>query len=328
MSITILKAGIQDTVQDQGRYGYQHLGINIGGVMDRFSATVANLLVGNHEKEAVIELHFPASVFLFQQPALIAVSGAGFSPAINGEPVPLNQPLFINKHSILQFQRKINGARAYLAVQGGLKLTPWLGSNSTHTKAEAGGFEGRSLKKDDEIPFKLNGKEAVRKEPFIVYPWKAATAWEVNKTDEVLVLNGHEWNRLTASAQQLFLNEPFTVSGLADRMGYRLKGEPLSVQGHEELVSSGVSFGTIQLLPEGQLIVLMTDHQPTGGYPRIAHIISAHHGRLAQLHTGDTIKFKCTTLPVAEALLVQQQQHLLQLQNACTLKLKEYGYGA
>ena len=144
-----------DTVQDMGRYGCQHLGINPGGAMDKLSARVANILVGNDTNEAVIELHFPAAAFFFEQPSLIAISGADFSANLNGEEIPCMRPVMVSKYSILQFHGIKNGARAYLSVHGGLAIKPWLNSYSTNLKAGAGGYMGRVLQKDDEIAFRI-----------------------------------------------------------------------------------------------------------------------------------------------------------------------------
>jgi antagonist of KipI len=325
VSIKILKAGILDTIQDNGRYGYQHLGINPGGAMDKFAATIANLLVDNEPDNAVIELHFPAPVFLFQKPGLVALSGADFLASINGEPVPVNCPLWVNKNSILHFQTPVSGARVYLAVHGGLQLSPWLGSFSTHTKAAIGGINGRALKKDDELSFKENNFSPVLSEKeFFILPWKADNDWEKNNRGELLILPGHEWNRLTASGRENFFMTSFMITRQSDRMGYRLNNIPLTVMTKEEIISSGVSAGTIQLLPDGKLIILMADHQATGGYPRLAHVISAHHSRLAQMKAGDKLHFKMTNQQTAEALFIKQQQHLQQLKNACTLRLKEF----
>jgi antagonist of KipI len=233
----------------------------------------------------------------------------------------------VNRFSILQFYRIKKGARAYLAVHGGFDMPAWLNSYSTNVKAGAGGFKGRSLQKDDEIAIHSLSPELLSllgKKEFIILPWKANTSWDEGEGRDILMLPGNEWERLDSLSKEKFLHQPFTISHQSDRMGYRLKSEPLITTNNEEVISSAVSFGTVQLLPDGQLIVLMADHQTTGGYPRVAHIISAHHSKLAQMKAGDKIYFKLTNNETAENLLVKQQQHLLQLQNACTFRLQEY----
>ncbi|MBL7749620.1 MAG: biotin-dependent carboxyltransferase family protein [Chitinophagaceae bacterium] len=327
MSLKIIKAGIMDTIQDGGRYGHQHLGINPNGAMDRYAMQVANALVGNELNEAVIELHFPASVFMFSQPALIALSGADFSASINGEPVPNLHCIAVNKNDALQFHRPLHGARAYLAVRGGLEAIDWLQSKSTNLKAGVGGYKGRSLEKGDEIRIKRKEETLpfLKEEEFKVLPWSADIKFCEN-TKELLVLPGSEWDRLTGEAKDLFISTPFIVTKQSDRMGYRLLNNPLQAVTNEEMISSAVCFGTIQLLPDGKLIVLMADHQTAGGYPKVATVITAHHSRLAQLKAGDGIWFRLADHATAEEMLGRQQQHLQQLQNACILKLQNYLY--
>ncbi len=323
----VIKSGILDTIQDNGRYGSQHLGINPAGAMDKYAMRVTNMLVGNKPDEAIIEMHFPAAVFMFTQPALIALGGADFSASINGEPVATLHAIIVCKNDVLQFHKPVNGARVYLAVNGGLVTDNWMNSYSTHLKAKAGGYEGRNLRKDDELLLREPFSVSVQQEDFIVLPWKADTKWS-DESKEILILPGNEWERLTTESKENFTMTSFVITQQSDRMGYRLNNIPMHSITKEEVVSSAVSFGTIQLLPDGGLIILMADHQTTGGYPRVAHVISAHHSKLAQMKAGDKIQFRFTDQQTAEELLIKQQQHLLQLQNACTFKLEQYFHEA
>lgn len=324
MSLKVIKAGMLDTIQDKGRYGHQHLGINPTGAMDKYAMQVANALAGNALDEAVIELHFPAAVFLFSRPAIIALSGADFDASINGEQVPSLHAIAVNKNDVLQFHRPVKGARAYLAARGGFKAEQWLQSCSTHLKAKAGGLAGRPLQKDDEIELKSSEDFSAllrNGEPHVL-PWSADG--KPAEPGEIWVLPGSEWDRLTPASKEQFTHAPFIITKQSDRMGYRLLHQPLEVNNTEEMISSPAGFGTVQLLPDGKLIVLMADHQTAGGYPRAAHIITAHHTRLAQLQPGDAFRFRLTDQHTAEELLLKQQQHLLQLQNACIFRLTEY----
>jgi antagonist of KipI len=327
MNLKIIKAGIQDTIQDLGRHGYQWLGINPGGAMDRFSAQVVNILVGNNPTDAVVEMHFPAAAFLFETDTMIAIGGANFSPTVNGEAIPLWQPLIINQNSVLQFELLQTGARCYLAIQRGLKIAPWLNSYSTNLKAAAGGFQGKALQKGDTIDYqKQNDLPALLmdKELFIL-PWAADINWEPSpENDRIAVIPGNEWDWMEMDSQDNFLKQAFLIQQASDRMGYRLSGPELVSMNKTELVSTAVNFGTVQLLPDGQLIVLMADHQTTGGYPRIAHVITAHLSKLAQYRPGEKINFYLTDISTAEKLWLLQQQHLLQLQNACKFRLEEF----
>lgn len=326
MNLRIIKAGVQDTIQDMGRIGWQHLGINPGGAMDKVAAAMANILVGNAPREAVIEMNFPASEFFFEQPALVAVSGADFSMHVNGEEIASDHPVLLSKFSILQFHRINKGARAYLAVHGGFDLQGWLNSCSTHLKAAMGGFQGRALEKDDEIPMRLRKElcPMISNKEYIVLPWKTEPELPESDPATFFILPGNEWERLEGQSKNILVDHSFVITHQSDRMGYQLKGEKLMTNQQEEVVSSAVNFGTLQLLPDGQLIVLMADHQTAGGYPRVAHVISAHHSRLAQMKPGQMIRFQFTDIQVAEDLLLRQQKHLLQLQNACHLKLDNF----
>jgi len=328
MSLRIIKAGVMDTVQDAGRYGFRHLGINPSGAMDQYAMRLANILVGNKPDEAVLELHFPAASIFFEQPALIAITGADFTPTINAENIPLYQPILINRFGILQFEGIRSGARTYVSIRGGLTLTRWLNSFSTHLRANAGGYKGRSLAKDDEIdtpePEPLLSKTLEKKE-FLVFPWKVDPQNDQYKMREVFVLPGNEWDLLTNESKDKFLEQDYTITLNSDRMGYSLEStQSLAVVSKKEIISSAVSFGTVQLLPDGKLVVLMADHQATGGYPKLAHVISAHHSRLAQLKAGDSIHFQITELSQAEEMLFDQQQHLLQLENGCRYRLEQF----
>jgi len=321
MSLSIIKPGLLDTLQDHGRYDYSHWGINPGGAMDAYAAQVANRLVGNNDNESVIEIHFPAPQILFNQNALIAITGADFSPLLNEQALSLWQPNVVRKNTVLQFPKLKYGAMCYLAVHGGFCIDKWLNSYSTNLKASAGGFFGRQLKKGDELFFKENSiyfAGLLKDEDTLEsLPWRADVRKVYEHPHEISIIKGNEWERLTGKSQYDFIENNFIVHPSSDRMGYQLRGIPLKCDNNSDMVSSGVNFGTIQLLPDGQLIVLMADHQTTGGYPRIGHVISAHLPKFAQLRPSDSVHFKLTDLALAEALLISQQNDLHILERAC-----------
>ncbi|MFT3823255.1 MAG: biotin-dependent carboxyltransferase family protein [Chitinophagaceae bacterium] len=321
MSITVIKPGIMDTLQDQGRNGYSHWGINPGGAMDPYAARVANMLVGNNSPEAVLEMHFPAPQLLFEQNALIALTGADFSATLNDELLPLWHPIIVRKNTILHFPKWQQGARCYLAVHGGFSVSRWLDSYSTNLKAGAGGFRGRKLEKNDELQFKDSAMYVAGLLPegkdYRFLKWRAGTGHTYLHPNEIHFTKGHEWELLTTAAQKDLQQNNFIIHPSSDRMGYHLRSTALQLSQPREMVSSGVGFGTVQLLPNGQLIVLMADHQTTGGYPRIGHIINAHLPKLAQLRAGDTFQFVLTDQETAEEWWLAQQQELNILQEAC-----------
>ena len=183
MSIRILKQGLFDTLQDEGRYGYQHLGINPGGAMDTVAASVANILVGNELNESVIEMHFPAPVILFEKETVICITGADFTPKINKKNVPLNQPIAVVKNTELQFEQKVSGARSYLSFLHNIDLDKWLSSYSTNLTASAGGFKGRALKKGDLLDFKSDFKNPhlSGEKDFVLLPWRSTESISLKK---------------------------------------------------------------------------------------------------------------------------------------------------
>lgn len=320
----IIRQGVLDTIQDLGRYGYQYLGINCNGAMDRFCMQLANALLGKELDCPALEIHFPSSQILFEKETLICITGADFFPTINDQAIPLDRPIAVARKSILKFDKLQTGARCYISILNELKLDKWMNSYSTNLKSSTGGFHGRGFAKNDIIPF-CNGLKfasLLHQKSFVVFPWKANDV--VDTRNEIEFLLGSEWHWLTKEAQDLFQEQWFQITNEADRMGYRLAAQALEVKNNEQLVSSAVCFGTVQLLPNGQLIILMADHQTAGGYPRVAHVISAHLPILAQKKPNDVLKFKMTSLEEAEKKIINQKKYLRQLQIACKFRMEEF----
>ncbi len=323
MSLRIIKQGLLDSLQDQGRFGFQHLGINPGGVSDPIAHHVANALVGNDKNEAVLEMHFPAAKIEFLSDCMIAISGANFSPVINQTAVEINRTILVTAGSELTFTSHVSGSCACLAVSGGFAVSPWLGSKSTNLKAGSGGFNGRALCTGDVLPlFNSLPNSFDGNDFYSMLPWRANISG-LYHTGNIRCIEGAEHNLLTGADMQNFVQSTFLVSGSNDRMGYQLEGPPLSVDSNASLISTGVTMGTIQLLPNGELIVLMADHQTTGGYPRIAHVIRADMPCLAQKKRGDAVQFEIVDIATAEQVFLNQHRHLLQVKNACNFRLAE-----
>lgn len=325
MSVVVIKQGIADSIQDTGRYGWQYLGINPDGAMDKTAAAVANILVNNSLECPVIEMSFPAPVLLFEQQALVALSGADFSAWVNDVPIPLNTPFIIQKNCVLQFKQVKSGAWCYLAIHTGFALESWMGSFSTNTLAGCGGYKGRYLKKHDELLL----QESIdysglleRKDVFIFHIQADAKQWYLH-TDAIPVIVSKDWKDLSTQAQQLFLNNTYTVQSNSNRMGYYLQSEPIQLHLPVTVLSTAVTNGTIQLLPNGQCIVLMAGHQTTGGYPIPATVCSAAIPTLAQIRPHQTLRFKSVSLHEAHQLMQQQQQYLQQLQYAAAATLNK-----
>lgn len=325
MNLKIIKAGLCDSIQDCGRHGFQYMGINPGGAIDMFSMRTVNLLAGNSEYAPVIEMSFPAASIAFDEPAIIAIGGADFSATLNGKPIPLFHPIMVGANSIVKFDQWKEGRWCYLAISGTMGAEKWLGSYSTHTKIKAGGWQGRLLKKGDVIPFSnLTPVKNIADKKHEVLKWKAVPFYDDAPKNEIFVLPGNEWDYITDEGKRIFIETSFSVSRTSDRMGYTLDGAPIPTNIKGELISSVVSFGTIQLLPDGQMIALMAGHQTTGGYPRIAHVVKAHLAKLAQIKEDNPLQFKITDIQTAEKLLLKQEHHLTILKNGCSMMWSDY----
>jgi antagonist of KipI len=315
MSLIFQKSGILTTIQDLGRKKFKRFGINPNGVMDKIAVRLINILLVNDENEAVLEIHFPAPVLEFKENAIIAIGGADFGATIDKKPIENWRPIFVKKGQILSFPKKIFGNRAYLAVKGGFEIKKWLGSSSTNLQAKIGGFDGRSLANGDKIGFR---EKSENKNFDYFVSNNLIPNYKDSPTIKIIV--GAEFEYLTGLSEEIFLKEEFTISKDSNRMGFRLSGKPLYLLDKIELISSAVDFGTIQLLPDGQMIILMADHQTTGGYPRIAHIISTDLPILAQLGANDKIKFELISLKETEESILKFEKDLIYFKIGCKFR--------
>lgn len=312
----IIKAGILDSFQDNGRSGFGSLGISVGGCMDKNASTLATLLVGNRKDEAVLEVHFPGPVLYFPKAVVLAITGADFQPVISGVPIPLNRKFTVPSASTLQFTKKVWGQWAYIAVEGGWDIPEILGSKSTHLQAGFGGWKGRSLKNDDLI--------AELKQTNFQMDFPEISKWYPNRQmdyeiNQLRVLPGPEWDWLPAEIQHRILNERFFISAQTNRMGYNLEGPEINLPAPRELISSPVLPGTVQLLPNGQMLVLMADAQTTGGYPRVLQVAAVDIPNLAQKGAGDSLKFELIEMNAAIELSKLQMEYLAGLQSSIFL---------
>lgn len=315
MGFKVIKAGMLSTIQDLGRYGYQKSGIIVSGAMDKLALRTGNLLLGNKEEEAGLEVTLIGPVLLFEEAQLIILTGADLSPSIDGAPLTMWRPVHIPKGSILTFGKPASGCRAYLSVAGGFKIKPVLGSCATYLQAGIGGWEGRALKPGDRIPFRQACKDKGK------FNWTPDLKLYPNLDKQgVRVIAGPEFGLFTKESTEAFFGQEFSISKENNRMGYRLDGPGIHQAKTEEMLSSAVTFGTIQVPQQGKPIILMADCQTTGGYPRIAQVITADLSILAQKQTGSQIKFELITLAEAQKYLQQQEQQIQQLKHTISLK--------
>lgn len=320
MSIKVHHPGLLTTIQDLGRFGSQKFGVLVSGAMDPISLRIANLLVGNNEGEGALEITLFGTTLEFETDELVAITGGDLQPTIDGKDAPMWRPVLIRKGSILKFKSAIYGCRAYVAFAGGIDVPEVMGSKSTYLRAGIGGLHGRALQKGDVFE---SGNLNTLSRAF-VHQLERLTShftWSVNyrdfitfnKTQTIRVLRGAEFERFDKASQQTFFSNHYTLTTQADRMGYRLEGESLNLSEQFELLSEGVTYGTIQVPSNGKPIILMVDRQTTGGYPKIGQVISIDLPCLAQMQPNANIEFKEVSLEQAEFELIMQEQMIRKL---------------
>ncbi|WP_224997383.1 biotin-dependent carboxyltransferase family protein [Cesiribacter sp. SM1] len=334
MSIKVISPGLLCTIQDAGRHQYKKDGIITSGAMDLDACKIANLLTGNNMEEACLEICMKGPELYFENSYLIALSGADLSPMLDGVAVKMWRPIWVPKGSTLSFGAPRSGCFTYLAVAGGFNIPKVLESYSTYLAARFGGYKGRALMKNDvlecntakEILPLLNSIYRLGSGNHVVEAHWAPDPQLLPAYDEnpvIRFIRGPEWQLFSKASQDALLNEPFKVSARSNRMGYQLQGPELSLSRPAEILSSAVTFGTVQVPGSGNPIILTADHQTTGGYPRIANVISADFSPLVQTQAGKNIYFKETTLADAHQLLSEQGNKLELLRMAIHLKLNQ-----
>lgn len=309
MGIKILTPGMFTTVQDAGRKGYQSSGFSPAGVMDTRSYRIANLLVDNDPGEAVLEITVLGPSIEFGEDEVIAVTGAPVAPMLNDKPVSMNKALRVKRGDILKFGYPKKGRFAYLAFAGGLDTPVIMGSRSTHVNSKLGGFRGGRLEAGALIRLKEPKKRLRKMERRDLSGWKETyQEHQIKSSSELLrVIMGPQEERFTKEGIVTFLNSEYTIHSESDRMGFRLEGEAVESVGGTDIISDGIAFGAVQITPEGKPIIMMADRQTTGGYAKIANVISVDIPRLAQMQTNEKVRFTACSVEVAQRLYRAQQ---------------------
>lgn len=317
MSITVLKPGLLSSFQDLGRHGHQHLGVPVGGAMDSRAHRLANILAGNPENEATLEITLTGPTLRFNAPACIAISGAQLSPTLNGEPVPNNRPLVIRTNDVLAFGERKSGVRAYIAWHGGIELSRVMGSTSTYLRGGFGGFQGRALKKDDVLKLRHDIGAAtlddLARDLWRIKVYLPASLGQMPRAAIRVLRSAHTDLFVDTSVEDFFTNE-YRVSPASERMGYRLEGTPLTLKSSTQQLSEATSFGSIQVPADGMPIILMADRQTTGGYAKIAHVAAIDLPVIAQCMPGENLRFSEITLTEAQQLDSQREEAFGRLQ--------------
>lgn len=310
MTIRVLKPGIFTTVQDLGRYGYQQYGVPVAGAMDEFALRAGNLLVGNAESDAALEITLLGPKLELLEDAVLAITGADLDASVGGKPLPLWKSVALRKGSQISFGRPRSGARAYLAVAGGIDVPKVMGSRSTYVRGKFGGFHGRPLQAGDELPVGRSSRPTPgRKLPAHLVPRYGAPEYGGIR-GIVRVILGPQDDYFTSESLELFLSSIYRVSPVSDRMGYRLEGPKLKHRQGADIISDAIPPGAVQVPGHGAPIVMLADRQTTGGYAKIATVISADLPVLAQLRPGDGVSFKSVSMAEAITALREQQAAL------------------
>jgi biotin-dependent carboxylase-like uncharacterized protein len=321
MAIEMIKPGLATSVQDTGRPGYYHLGIPLSGALDQFALRAANLLVGNDENAAALEVSLLGPELVFRRPAIVAVTGAETTPKINGADRPRNESFAVRAGDRLSFGYLKLGARTYIAVAGGIDVAPVLGSRSTYGLGALGGFAGRKLAAGDVLPLgapspAARAGRAIAGDLVATYP----------KSLEIRVLAGLYFHRLTDESAASFFADTWTVAPEADRIGYRFrKGRALSFRPRRQpfgagsdpsnIVDAGYPYGSIQVPGGVEPIILHRDAVSGGGYAMIGTVISADMDRIAQMQPNNLARFVQVDMDAALAARAEYRSRIARLRS-------------
>lgn len=300
-AMRVVTPGGYTTIQDSGRFGFQHMGVPVSGALDTYAFAMANLLVGNPENRPAMELTIVGPSLEIMKEMDISLTGAEMGITVNGIPAEQWQPIRVKPGDCIAIGQARSGCRAYLAFGGGIEVPEIMGSFSTYGGGKIGGFDGRPLQKEDILDIRdaplLEKKRTMPRNSIPAYPSPAV----------VRVVPGPQDHYFDIGLQTLFRSE-YMVTAKADRMGYRLEGNAISIKNGmpKSITSEPAMPGSIQIPPDGRPIVLLVE-QTVGGYAKIATIISCDLPMVAQTTPGDTIKFKPIDLPAAHRLLREEQ---------------------
>ena len=302
MGIIVRSPGSLTTVQDAGRRGYQRFGVGASGAVDVHAYAYANVLVGNRANDAVLECTIIGPVLEFTAPTFIAVTGGDLTPMVNNNAIEMYRAIKIKKGDILSFGARKSGCRAYIAFAGGLDIPMIMGSRSTYMKAKIGGFKGRKLEKGDAIGFRDPKSELFNLDKRSLTP-----EFVPRDVYTLHVIMGPQDDMFTEEGIKTFLSETYTVTPEFDRMGCRLDGPEIAHVNGGDIISDGIAFGAVQVPSAGKPIIMLADRQTTGGYTKIANVMTADFRILAQLKAGDKVRFEKISVAAAqEALLAER----------------------
>ena len=305
------RAGFLTSVQDLGRTGFRQVGVSTSGALDPFALRVANLLVGNDENAAGLEVTLGGLQLRFDDERRVAWCGGEFDVQIGSRALPAGHVAHLQAGDELKIGRAQIGCRCWLAISGGIDVPIILGSRSTDLRAKFGGLDGRTLRDGDQLSLgEFRRSQTAPTED--ISSWAGPHDWvsPAKRYPLLRLVRGVDWNRFNDVTVQQFTQQQFSVSPDSDRMGVRLDGPELKREDETDLVSEAVAPGTIQVPPSGKPILLLGDCQTIGGYPKIAHVIAVDLGIAAQLRAGERVRFFEVSLQEAHRLLMERERDL------------------
>lgn len=307
MGIRLTSRGMQTTVQDKGRTGFQRYGFSVSGAMDQIAFKLANLLVGNSPGEAVLEMTLMGSSFIFTEETVIALTGADCQPLLNGKAIDTYRAYHVEKGDELKIGPMSNGIFSYIAFAGGLDIQKVMDSYSTSTRFSIGGFNGRALEEGDQLNLKHTDIS------FNQIAGRNVSSFSESRSPgpvNIRIIPSSEQPALADVIRESFYSQKYTISSKSDRMGYRLAGKRIDMAEQHSVISEGTVWGDIQVPPDGQPIILMADRQTTGGYPVIGTVCTADRSRLVQCPPGTEIQFTQINVEEAQTLFIKQKDWL------------------
>ena len=308
----VIRPGPLTTVQDGGRHGYQQYGVPPSGALDDYAFRIGNILVGNEENAAALEITLSGCRLRVLRETAVAVTGADLTPTLNGNLMRMYETVPVGSGDVLSFPRIKSGCRAYLAVAGGIDVPLVMGSAATYVRSGIGGIEGRALRSGDII---RTGEAAIARAGARIPPRFVP---DYSSTAELRVILGPQDNYFTETAINTFLNSVYAVSPQADRMGYRLEGPRLQHKAGADIVSDGIPAGAVQVPGDGLPIVLLADRPTTGGYAKLATVLTADLSRLAQAKPGDRVRFSRVSEAAAVTALREYEQKMATVRRLLT----------
>lgn len=315
--IHVKQAGMLTTIQDLGRWGFGKFGMPVAGVMDEYAMRIGNILLENDENAPVSEVTLMGPMLSFEDTTDFVITGGDLQPRLNNQPINLWTIYHTKPGDTLNFSGIVKSCRSYIAVAGGFNVKPVMGSASTYLRGKLGGYDGRAIKAGDVLT------TAESSHPPISTGFVLPAEYHPDYRNSIRVILGPQDDAFTQEGIETFLSAEYCVTNEADRMGYRLDGPKIEHKSGADIISDGIALGAIQVPAHGTPIIMLADRQTTGGYTKIANVISVDIPSVAQKKPGDKLTFEKVSIEKAQRLYREREEKLEQLKQLVCKKAKE-----